>query len=148
MVWTLKDYPDSLKNLTKATKMKAIDIANTLLEQGYKDNQAIPIATKQAEEWYDKSSKSEREKYKENANITKSDSRYSSNPALLDANECVMYQDGKWSVAAKGAKRATKLFETKDEAVEYAKDIAKNKGSMLEVFRKDGTMEREHDYRQ
>lgn len=63
MPWTMNDYPSSLKNLPKATRKKAIDIANALMDEGYREENAIPIATKQAEEWYHNATEEEREDY-------------------------------------------------------------------------------------
>lgn len=51
MPWTEKDYPSSWKNFDETTRRKAIDIANALLEEGYEEGRAIPIATSQAEKW-------------------------------------------------------------------------------------------------
>lgn len=53
MPWTEKDYPNSWKNLDADTRKKAIDIANAMLADGYKDEDAIPIATAQAKKWVD-----------------------------------------------------------------------------------------------
>ena len=50
MPWTMEDYPQSWKNMEK--KEKAIDIGNAMLKDGYQEDNAIPIATKQAEDWY------------------------------------------------------------------------------------------------
>lgn len=47
MPWNMKDFPASMKNLDKLTRKKAIDIANALLDEGYPDNRAIPIAIDQ-----------------------------------------------------------------------------------------------------
>lgn len=44
MPWNMKDFPASMKNLDKLTRKKAIDIANALLDEGYPDSRAIPIA--------------------------------------------------------------------------------------------------------
>lgn len=49
MPWNMKDYPASMKNLDPLVRKKAIDIANALLDDGYPDDRAIPIATSQAE---------------------------------------------------------------------------------------------------
>ncbi len=49
MPWNMNDYPSSLKNLDKPVRKKAIDIANAMLDEGYDEGKAIPIATKQAE---------------------------------------------------------------------------------------------------
>ena len=51
MPWTTKNYPDSLKNFMAPVRNKAIEIANSLLEQGYEEGRAISIATAQANEW-------------------------------------------------------------------------------------------------
>ena len=53
MPWTQNDYPDSMKNLGEETRKKAIEIANSLLEEGYNEGRAIPIAISQAEKWAD-----------------------------------------------------------------------------------------------
>ncbi|WP_271004781.1 hypothetical protein [Listeria seeligeri] len=52
MPWTKNDYPDSWNNLKKTEREKAIEIGNALLKEGYPEDQAIPIATSKAEEWY------------------------------------------------------------------------------------------------
>lgn len=56
MPWNMKDFPASMKNLDKLTRKKAIDIANALLDEGYPDNRAIPIAIDQAKKWYEDAS--------------------------------------------------------------------------------------------
>ncbi|MFJ7753911.1 hypothetical protein ACQKGI_03980 [Peribacillus muralis] len=48
MPWNKNDYPDSMKNLDKDVRGKAIEIANALLEEGYEDGKAIPIAIDRA----------------------------------------------------------------------------------------------------
>lgn len=59
MPWDMNDYPSSLKNLPYAVRKKAIDIANAMIDDGYDENRAIPIATKQAKSWYEKADKDE-----------------------------------------------------------------------------------------
>lgn len=146
MPWTLNDYPNSMKNLEKTTRKKAIDIANALVKEGYREDQAIPIATEQAKEWYDNASKQEREKYLEEGNVTEHDHRYSSNPALLDENEMVIKHGDRWAVQSKKAKKATKLFDRKDEAIDYAREISLNKQTKLEIYGQDGELQRTDDY--
>ncbi|MFF2286746.1 DUF2188 domain-containing protein [Peribacillus butanolivorans] len=48
MSWDKNDYPDSIKNLNKDVREKAIEIASALLDEGYKDDKAIPIAIDRA----------------------------------------------------------------------------------------------------
>lgn len=146
MPWTLKDYPNSLKNLEKTTKKKAIDIANALIEDGYKEGQAIPIATEQAKKWYEKTSKEKREAYYKEGEVTKHDHKYKSNPELLEEDELVIKQDDVWAVKSKGAKKATKTFNKKEDAIQHAKKIVQNKQTKLHVYKVDGTLQKTYDY--
>lgn len=56
MPWTKEEFPDSMKNLKDEIRDKAIEIANKLVEDGYEDDRAIPIAISQSKEWYDRRS--------------------------------------------------------------------------------------------
>lgn len=42
-----------MKNLSAKVRNKAVEIANSLLEEGYPEGRAIAIATAQAEKWAD-----------------------------------------------------------------------------------------------
>lgn len=45
MPWTKNDYPDSMKNLPKDVREKAIEVANSLVEkENMPEGKAIPIA--------------------------------------------------------------------------------------------------------
>lgn len=51
MPWSKSNYPDSMKNMDPQVREKAIDIANTLVEEeGYEEGRAIRIAQSQAKE--------------------------------------------------------------------------------------------------
>lgn len=50
MPWSKNDYPAAMKNLDPEVRDKAIEIANALLEEGYEDGRAIPIAIDKAKE--------------------------------------------------------------------------------------------------
>ncbi len=66
MPWTMEDYPQSWKNFEELERKKAIDIGNAMLKDGYKESDVIPIATNQAEKWYEHASKEELETLKTN----------------------------------------------------------------------------------
>ena len=51
-------------------------------------------------------------------------------------------EDNKWAVKKAGSEKATKLFNTKAEAEEYAKTIAKNQGSTVLKQKKDGKFQK------
>ncbi|HAQ4375804.1 DUF2188 domain-containing protein [Enterococcus sp. GC37] len=148
MPWNMKDFPASMKNLDKLTRKKAIDIANALLDEGYPDNRAIPIAIDQAKEWYENASESERRTFEKEKNPSKSD-KHDTNPRagkLLDSDVIVEYAEEQWIVKSKGAKKASNHFDTKKEAIEKGKQVAQNKESTLVIYKKDGTKEKEIDY--
>ncbi|SDB99139.1 Uncharacterized protein YdaT [Terribacillus halophilus] len=143
MPWTMDDYPASLKNLDKPVKKKAIEIANALVDEGYDESRAIPIATSQAKEWHENASKREVKDFMKNDDPTKRDSDAShSNPDLIDnAEEVVPHEEG-WAVQAKGSKRPSQVFDNKQDAVKRAKEIAKNKGTETIIHKKDGSVEK------
>lgn len=143
MPWNMRDYPQSMKNLPRLQRKKAIDIANALLADGYPDDRAIPIAMSQAEKWYDDASKSELDELKKEANPSKSDKHGSdANPELLDADVEVKHRDDVWVVRSVGSRRVAGRFHTKRDAVARGRRIASNKGSRLSIYRKDGNHER------
>jgi uncharacterized protein YdaT len=51
MPWDESYYPPSMRNLAPAVRLKAIEIANALLEEGYDEGKAIRIALAKAKEW-------------------------------------------------------------------------------------------------
>ena len=57
MPWNMQDYPNSMKNMELLVRKKAIDIANAIEEEGYEEDQLIPIAQAQAKEWFEKAKK-------------------------------------------------------------------------------------------
>ncbi|MET1151516.1 DUF2188 domain-containing protein [Enterococcus faecium] len=148
MPWNMKDFPASMKNLDKLTRKKAIDIANALLDEGYPDSRAIPIAIDQAKEWYENASESERRTFEKEKNPSKSDKHDTNSRAgkLLDSDVIVEYAEEQWIVKSKGAKKASNHFDTKKEAIEKGKQVAQNKESTLVIYKKDGTKEKEIDY--
>jgi hypothetical protein len=53
---------------------------------------------------------------------------------------------GGWSVRQSGAARATRVFDRQEDAVKYARDIAKKESSELYVHRRDGTIREKDSY--
>ena len=53
---------------------------------------------------------------------------------------------GGWSVKKGGAERASKVFKTQVDAIDYAKEQAKKAHSELYVHRKDGTIRERDSY--
>lgn len=136
MPWTMSDYPSSLKNLDYTTKKKTIDIANAMIDEGYSEGRAIPIATAKAEEWKQNVSKKEEERYQENGQPEKrlkNEESSQNNPERLNEQEWVVPHQDDWAVKSENGKRPSDVFKNKTEAENRAKEIASNKGTKLKV---------------
>lgn len=136
MPWTMDDFPQSWKNMDKLERKKAIDIGNAMLKDGYKEDNAIPIATKQAETWYKDASKKDLEALK-NKKITKHDSDDSSNPQLNNKDVHVYFEDDVWKIKSDSAKQASDSFEKKADAMKRARNIADNRKTEIIEHKKD-----------
>ncbi|WP_414056143.1 DUF2188 domain-containing protein [Macrococcus equi] len=136
MMWTMDDYPNSWKNFDELERKKAIDIGNAMLQQGYQESDLIPIATKQAQDWYKDATDEELETLK-HKKITLHKKDDSVNPGLMDNDIEVYFEDKEWKVKTKGAKRATATFKTKKDALARAKEIATNKNAQVIAHNKD-----------
>jgi len=64
----------------------------------------------------------------------------------LKGKHVVPSKDG-WKVKNQGAKRASKIFVTQAEALEYAKKLAKNQKTELFVHGKDGRIRERNSYK-
>jgi uncharacterized protein YdaT len=51
MPWNESYYPSSMQHLPPLVRLKAIEIANALLEEGRDEGSAIRIAIAKAKEW-------------------------------------------------------------------------------------------------
>lgn len=51
MPWTIERYPVSMRNLEPPVRLKAIEIANALLDEGMEEGRAIRIAIAKAKAW-------------------------------------------------------------------------------------------------
>ncbi|MGF7536035.1 DUF2188 domain-containing protein [Bacillus mexicanus] len=144
MPWSMKDYPASLKNLDKPVKKKAIEIANAMIDEGYEDSRAIPIATSKAKEWAENASKKEMDDFIKHDDETErdEDSNSGGDHELMDKAEHVIKHKNGWAVKAEGAKRVSDIKETKEDAIERAKEIAAHKGTEVIVHFADGSVQR------
>ncbi|MGX4764687.1 DUF2188 domain-containing protein [Bacillus mojavensis] len=144
MPWSMKDYPASLKNLEKPVKKKAIEIANAMIDEGYEDGRAIPIATSKAKEWAENASKKEIDDFLKHDDETERDEEANDDarPELMKKAEHVIKHKNGWAVKGEDAKRVSEIKETKTEAIERAKEIAEHKGTDVIVHLADGSVQR------
>jgi hypothetical protein len=62
----------------------------------------------------------------------------------MHKNQHVLPHDGNWIVKGEGNSKATKVVETQNQAIEIAREIAKNQHSELIIHRPNGQI-REKD---
>lgn len=104
MAWTKDDYPTSMISLDEITRLKAIDIANAMIADGYEEDRAIPIATSQAKDWAQGASQKEKDELKQK-DITDHEKSSTSGARLQDRDVEVKFreEDKQWEVRSKGA---------------------------------------------
>ena len=119
MPWTKDDYPPALKNLEESTRNKAIEIANALLDDDYDESRSIAIAISQAKEWASK------------RKIIKTDGD----------NQHVVPHKGQWAILREGNERASHIYDTKEEALQKAKEMGKREKVRVVVHKKDGKIQ-------
>lgn len=61
-------------------------------------------------------------------------------------NQHVTPKGDKWQVKGAGNSKATKYFDTQKEAINYARDIAKNQGSEVIIHGRDGKIRDKDSY--
>lgn len=64
----------------------------------------------------------------------------------MGKNQWVTHKDDKWNVQGEGNARPTKIFDTQKDAIDYAKDIAKNQKSELIIQGKDNLIRSKDSY--
>ncbi len=73
--------------------------------------------------------------------VTPSKKRSSARPELMDHAQHVVKHDEGWAVQTEKAKRASEVKETKQEAIDRAKEISSKKGTAFVIHRTDGTIQ-------
>ncbi len=62
------------------------------------------------------------------------------------SNQHVVPKDGSWAVRKQGSSRATKVFTTQNDAVKFARGVAKKGCGELFIHRPDGTVRSRQSY--
>lgn len=138
MPWDERNYPDSMKNLDSIVRRKAIDIANAMVKEGYKEENAIPIAISQAKDWFINANNKDIKDLK-SKDISKHKDNSGIKPSRLQNKDVeVKYDKEKesWIVITEGAKKADSKHDTKKEAKKRAKEIAENKDVEVKTYKK------------
>jgi len=64
----------------------------------------------------------------------------------MGKNQHVVPHNGKWGVRGAGNSKVTKTAETQSEAIEKAREIAKNQKSEMVIHRPDGRIRDKNSY--
>lgn len=116
MPWNKQDYPASFKNLEPAVKEKAIEIANALIDDNYKESRAISIAMTKAREAIHGEDKKR-------------------------PNYTVKHRDGDWAFMKENGEKAIIVEKTKQHLLEKAKPYVNEQNGVLKVYHEDGSLE-------
>lgn len=65
---------------------------------------------------------------------------------MAKKNQHVIPHKKDWGVKGEGNQKITKIFDNKPDAIEYAKEIAKNQSSELIIHKGDGTIQNKNSY--
>lgn len=127
MPWTTRSYPESLKGFTATVRHKAIEIANTLIEEaGHDDAKAIAIATTSAKEWA---------RNRGLAIRADGDDVDVKAPAIH-----VVPDAGRWALRRETETDPIRAFDARPEARRCALRIAARDNTDLVLHRADGTI--------
>ena len=139
MPWTKRDYPDSMKNLPKGVRDKAIEIGNALLEdKRMGEGIAIATAISRAKDWA-----ANRGKKTENRSRV---SRTTDVKSHGNDRYVIPYDEHKWAVRNEGSKRVEKVFDHKKDAVQQARKAARKSNASLTIQRRDGRVQQRISY--
>lgn len=119
MPWTKYDYPDAMKSLEEKTRNKAIEIANSLLEDDYDERRSIAMAITQAKGWAAK------------RKIFKSDGK----------DQHVVPHCNDWAILKEGSEKVSHVYDNKKDALEKAKDLGEKEKVKVIVHKKDGEID-------
>jgi len=119
MPWTITNYPVSMKNLDTDVRDKAVDIANALLNEGYEEGRAIPIAIASAKKWGE---------------------THDTDDRATHQLHVVPHPQG-WAVRRVNAERASFVFPDRDEAQQKATEMAEDEDGSVLIHDASGQIE-------
>jgi uncharacterized protein YdaT len=137
MPWTNSDYPDAMKNLPDKVRKKSIEIANALLDET-KMNEGIAIATaiSRAKDWAANRGMETKGRVGRSTDVKKhGEDRY-----------VIPYHEREWAIRNEGSKRVEKVFPNKKEAVQQARQEARNANASLTIQKRDGRVQQRISY--
>jgi len=137
MPWTKNDYPVSMKNLPAEVRNKAVEIANALLEERHMDEGiAIATAISRAKDWAAEHGKKTDNPEKSKITDVK---KHGQDRIVIPYNK-------EWAIKVEGRKKVEKTFHTKKEAINQARQEAKEVNGSLTIQLRTGRVEKRISY--
>ena len=65
---------------------------------------------------------------------------------IKKSNHVIPSKSSGWSVKKSGSVRASRSFETKDEAIQYGRELSKNEKTELYIHGKNGMIQNKNSY--
>ena len=65
---------------------------------------------------------------------------------IMGKNQHVLPHNKKWKIKGEGNEKATKIVETQKEAIDIAREIAKNQQSELVIHKTNGQIREKNSY--
>jgi uncharacterized protein YdaT len=116
-----ENIPSEMVNLTSELRHKAIETANEFIDNGFKVPVAIQLAVAKVTKW--------------------------AGLGAPDATQHVVPHPDGWAVMRLDAAKPTVVTEVKQDAIDRAREIAKNQKTILVIHGQDGQEQSRHDYR-
>jgi uncharacterized protein YdaT len=138
MPWNKNDYPDSMKNLPGKIRNKAIEIANALLEEKNMDEGiAIATAISRAKDWgANRGQKTDNPEKSRITDVKKhGEDRY-----------VIPHGAKEWAIRVEKGKSKIRSFNTKKEAINKARQEAKESNATLTIQSKAGKVQKRISY--
>lgn len=128
-----------MKNLPSPVKNKAVEIANALLDDSkMNEGRVIATAISRAKDWA--------------ANRGKKTSSPRKNSRSTDVKKhgedryVIPYNEKEWAIKSEGARRVSRIFKTKEEAVKQARTEARKANASLTIQKRTGRVQRRISY--
>ncbi len=65
---------------------------------------------------------------------------------MVQISQHVIPRDGKWAVRKTGSNRVTRKFDTKKEAIQVARDLARKQKTVVYIFGSNGLIRKRESY--
>lgn len=65
---------------------------------------------------------------------------------MVKKNQHVIPHNDNWAVKGEGNEKVTKIFDKKQDAIDFAKDVAKNQKSELIIHKQDGSIQNKNSF--